>query len=287
MRPWPVVLCALLGGSLLSPIHAQAPPLPSGHIDVVSGLAFRPGDAELFSVGLDGTSKSWNVDKGEVRYSVSSDPKRPKSPGLWGVAVSPVGKLFATAGKDGWIRIYSTDDGAAKFEIKAHADAVSAVAFNKTGKLLASASRDNFVKIWSISSQGELKLERTIKGHSDAVWDVKFAPEGDRLASASSDTTVKLWNAATGELEHTLSGHMQTVWSVSFSGDGKILASGSSDQTVRVWDAPRGKPIHAVNANTQVSAVSISPDGKLLAVSQAGATLDALGNPTSARSRPR
>jgi WD40 repeat protein len=63
------------------------------------------------------------------------------------VAFSPDGGLLATAGLDGWVRVWESHTGRLVSEHHAHRERVSEVAFSPNGRWLASASWDGEVRI--------------------------------------------------------------------------------------------------------------------------------------------
>ncbi len=83
-----------------------------------------------------------------------------------------------------------------------------------------------------------------------------------------------------------LRGHGDTVTAVAFAPDGKTLFSGSRDKTVRQWRLSTGEQVASLAAATQqVSALSLSADGSLLAVGDVGYEVRVLALPGGAEQR--
>jgi serine/threonine protein kinase len=191
--------------------------------------------------------------------------------GSTGVAFSPDGKLLATAGMDGTVKLWSTATRRQLLTLGGHTEAVQAVAFSPDGRWLASAGQDQSVKVWDAATGRELL---TFAGHEGPVWSVAFSPLeeaspgklGRWLASAGQDQSVQVWDAATGKVRYTLHGHTKRVTAVAFSPDGRWLASASGDQTVKIWDATSGRELFTLRGHRgAVGEVSFSPDGRRLA----------------------
>jgi WD40 repeat protein/tRNA A-37 threonylcarbamoyl transferase component Bud32 len=187
------------------------------------------------------------------------------------VAVSPggdnpraIGKLFASGGIDGKIKLWDAVSGAAVDTFEGHTGSVSGVAFSPDGRRLASAGDDKTVRIWDVAGGVEML---SLRGHTNMVSAVAFSPDGKRLASAAQDETVRVWNATTGREQLVLKGHGTFVWNVAFSPDGARLASVGSDGAVRVWDAAAGgKELLVLRGHSDlVQGVAYSPDGSLIA----------------------
>ena len=94
----------------------------------------------------------------------------------------------------------------------------------------------------------------------------------------------QVWEIAKKRLRHVFEGHEQEIYSLDFSNDGRYIVSGSGDETMRVWDltdascrmitietqttastAPTAGGSNPQNQDAGVTAVSISPDGSMVA----------------------
>ncbi|HEY7330525.1 MAG TPA: protein kinase [Gemmataceae bacterium] len=182
---------------------------------------------------------------------------------VWGVAVSPDGKLVASASTVsantvGEIKIWDSATGRVQQTLLGHAGPVLGVAFSPDGKRLASAGSDRTVKVWDVATGREL---HTLHGHSEEVKCIIFSPDGKLLVSGSNDRTVKIWDAADFRELRTLADHRNgPIFGVAFSPDSKRLTSTSP---IRIWDVASGKALHDL-PGTGIS-VAFSPDGQYLA----------------------
>ncbi len=173
---------------------------------------------------------------------------------LHSIAVSPNGKLIATAATDNTVRLWTKKaSGWHMSRALNHTGWVVDVAINPDGKTIASASRDRTVKLWHQNG----KLLRVLK-HPQVVTSVAITAN-NQILSGSEDGTIKVWHQDQDKIIQTLKGHSTTVQAIAVSPDGKIV-SASEDKTLKVWQ--QGRVIRNLRGHTEgVRAVAITNDG--------------------------
>jgi WD40 repeat protein len=222
-----------------------------------SNVVFTPDGKGVISVAADSAVTLWDTATGEeIRRFTGHKGDVPS------LDLSQDGKRLVTAGADGTVRVWDLATGKELVQTPAHAAMISAVRISPNGKLLATGSADRELLLWDAATGKEL---HNLAGHFDTVSEVAFSPDGKTLASASWDWSVRLWDVAKGkELAHSASPPGLTC--AGMSADGKRLVTGHTDGRVRQWDAETGKlQPKIIEWQTPLTALAVSPDGKLLA----------------------
>jgi hypothetical protein len=219
----------------------------TGQIVTAGGesLLYRPGDVVV-----------WNPDGSRVG-DLAGHPTA-----VWAVQVAADGKLAATAGYDGLIKLWDLPGRTLKHDLKKHKGWVRSLAFSPDGARLASAGEDGTVVIWDTATGAE---QKTIAAHAGPVTCVAFSRDGATLATGGGDKLVKLWNPADGAEKGKLEGHGDALWAVAYSPDGARLATAGADRTVRLWTTSDGTPEATLSGHKDwVTSVGFSPDGMRL-----------------------
>ncbi|MEZ2233408.1 TIR domain-containing protein [Microcoleus sp.] len=187
--------------------------------------------------------------------------------GVNSLALSPDGKILASAAKDGTIRLWDTSG----YPIGEPLDpltngpiiALYAVAFSPDGKTIVSGGADGTIRLWDIS--GKL-ISQSFKGHQGNVWSIRFSPDGKTIVSSGEDGTIRLWDTNGNPIGKPFTGHKGGIRSLALSPDGKTIVSGGKDKTVRLWTRQGqliGQPW--TGHEGEVASVAWSPDGKTIA----------------------
>src|ERR1700674_2218187 len=82
---------------------------------------------------------------------------------VWGVSLGADGRLLASGGMDGTVRLWEAPSGRPLATLEGHTNAVRGVALSADGQLLASGSFDGTVRLWEAPSGQHLA---TLEGHT-------------------------------------------------------------------------------------------------------------------------
>jgi WD40 repeat protein/serine/threonine protein kinase len=185
-----------------------------------------------------------------------------------GIAVSPDGKLLASAGADHLVRLWDLATGKVIHPLGGHERPAFCVAFSPDGGRLASGSTDGTIRLWDVATGSALRAPLV---HGGEVRQILFMQDGKILAAAAANAGVKLWDVEHGRLLRTLSGGGDFSSCLAPSADGKTLASGHEDDRVRLWDIATGWQVATLGPHPFTPrCLAFTPDGQTLVVGGKG-----------------
>jgi WD40 repeat protein len=155
------------------------------------GVAFSPDGEQIFTAG-EYHARQWDAATGQEISAYSGEGRE-----VYGMALSPSGKLLALGLQDGEVVIYDTENGHKILQLPGHAGLTLRLAFNQDETLLASASFDGFAKVWDLETGQELF---TLYGNSSNVFGVTFSPDGNHLATTGGDGTLRVFTTRMEDL---------------------------------------------------------------------------------------
>ncbi len=182
------------------------------------------------------------------------------------VAFSPDGRLIATSGAKGDVRLWDCQTHREVRRFKPRGKRLRRLVFSPNGRLLAGSEHmwdEPKVCIWDVK-EGSLMHE--LEGYGGFLGpSLAFSPDGKLLVTPHDDGNVRMWEVASGNLSATLKGHTGLVISVAFSPDGKTLATGSYERNIKLWNIATQQEVATLDLPGSCLTLRFSPDGRALA----------------------
>jgi WD40 repeat protein len=227
-----------------------------------------PDSARVIVAGDDGVIRVFNAGNGTEERKIGEP-----TGAMYAIALSKNGQVFAAAGADKTIRLFTFNDGKEVGTIALPAP-VRGLTFSADAKLLVGVADDRTVTAWGTAFQPGQPLPddfgKTVQQftHGDAVLAAAFTDKGE-LFTGSADKTVRQWKVAANVPTRNFQ-HPNLVDAVAWSPDGKHLATACHDGILRVFDVEKNVPIKTINAHTTpppgspIYSVTWTTDGKQL-----------------------
>ena len=269
--------------------------LLEGHRAAITGIAFSPNGRWISTVGIDRTLRIWDsrtASQRAVLYGGHRDWMR-------AVAYAPSGARLATVGDDGGARIWDLQQGKKLHRLMGHHGWSRALAYSHDSALLVTGGRDGRVILWDPEAVQQLEQLGPFAGEISSVC---FDAQGRWLAVASAHR-VELWDVqqkqriaqlrASGkrvlvlprhegglivgdrqgvqifgvnnEAERRFHEHFGGVQAMALDPCGDTLAVAGRDKKIRLWDLLSGSQIWSLEAQSEVTDLSLNRAAMLAA----------------------
>lgn len=177
------------------------------------------------------------------------------------LAVSPDGRLAATAGVDQTARVWDSQSGELRHATE-YQGKLRQIDFSPDSRrfLIVASNRARLV-----DAAGGGVIATFI--HPDVILAAAISPDGSMSLTAGDEGTAQRWDTATGQAIGAPLKHDEAIQVAAFSPDGARLVTGSRDGKVRVWDVKNGSQVgNDLNHGSPVTCVGFSPDSRQIAV---------------------
>ncbi|MFW0784993.1 hypothetical protein AAFP35_10765 [Gordonia sp. CPCC 206044] len=244
----------------------------------VSSVAFSPDGQTLFAGTGTGVVQRWNV--ADPAHAVRGDDIDLGHRGaVYSVAVRGDGRIVATAGDDGTVRLQDLMSGHT-VTLTGHAGPVRAVTFTPDGTTAVSGGDDGTARIWDVTEPAAAhEIGAPLTGQTLGIHSLAVSPDGTMLATGSDDQTFRLWSIR--DRDHVVASgppvqaRAAAVWSLAFAPDNRTLVTSGRDGAASLWSladprhpVPVGMPMNSGSGG--LGAVLFLDDGRVLTGGQSG-----------------
>jgi WD40 repeat protein len=231
-------------------------PALTGHTDNVLAVAFSLDGSRVASGSTDETIRVWDATTGSDVFGAL----RGHEGGVRCVAFTPDGQRLLSGASDNTICGWDLSTGMMTLVLQGHNDAVGTISLSSDGNCIASGSDDGTIRLWDVDTGKEHRVLRAPDGRG--IYSVYFLPGDTRIVSF--DGEIRVWDAVVGaQVSTSAIAQVSHCMKVSPAGDRFAFACA---EVVMVWDASILDDTISTNEDqTDISALSFSPDGQLFA----------------------
>jgi WD40 repeat protein/serine/threonine protein kinase len=232
--------------------------LDAWSLDLHSPRAFLTHDADVAATAPSG-------DRILARHHLDIDVDEHRVRAVSAIALGPDGKLAATGGSDGSVRLWDTAPPQLIRSLPPHPGPVRLVAFRGDGGAVLSVGGDGSVLIRPSDGADRTRPQVSL-AHPGGALLAAFRPDGCVVLTAGRDGTARIWDAATGQELSPPLDHGAPILVAGFSPDGRTALTGGDDRRVQLWDLAAGKSVWTASDHRgPIQAAAFSRDGQMIA----------------------
>ncbi|NJO81386.1 MAG: WD40 repeat domain-containing protein [Blastochloris sp.] len=180
------------------------------------------------------------------------------APGTTAIDWHPNGALLASAGQDGYVRLWDVAAGSQSQALRHTISWVERVAHHPSGAYLAAAA-GKCLRIWDTA--GTLLIEHT--DHASTIADIAWKPGSKQIAAVAYGGTT-LWGIDRAEPLRRYAWKGSSLV-LAWSPDAAMFATGDQDQTIHFWYADSGHDLQMWGYETKMRELAWDPSSRYLA----------------------
>jgi RNA polymerase sigma factor (sigma-70 family) len=235
------------------------------HWEVFGPLAFTPDGRTLVRGGWrDGEVRFYDPATGKLLRHFPAHEK-----GIIALDLARDGKLLATAGSDGFVRLWDVAAGRMAQDFGGKQQFLAwIVALSPDARILVSAHEGGQIRLWETATGKPLR-EYPVAGD---IQGIALSPNGKVLATAfassSNEHYILLRDLASGKEVGRITGsYARPFQALAFSPDGRTLVTcGQSSRDLYLWEVGTGQLRRQYSGHQgPLFSVAFSPDGRMIA----------------------
>lgn len=240
------------------------------HASGISALQVSPDGQWVVTGGTAGELRLWKTSDGSPLAALSG-------PEAWvnSLVFSPDGRRLAVSTANGTIRIWDTSTGQLAQVLETGEQAILRLAYSPDSRSLAAGSINGCVTVFQ---PGGSAAPRVFRENGAFLSGLAFSPDGQTLAAGGDEKPISLWRLVTSSQTQTMeSKSPEGLAALAFSTNGQVLAAAYWDRTLRLYSPTSGSLLRSYNLPFSARQISLSPDGRRLALSLEDGTISIWG----------